>query len=406
MRNKSKRIPLLLAGAAAAMLTAGGGIYARSEAVVTNTLETGVVDIKLSEYMEKDGKRKPYEFKNLILPNMDISKIPVIENKGNDCYVRAKLAFTNGQDFLEENLYGWNDSWVKASDGYYYCTDMLETGDEVPLFEGLHIPEDYSEEYEGLTFDLNITAEAVQAKNFSWTVEEKSLFRKTDGQDGLESVPEEGDTVLSPWGNIEIENCLWEDYDIEKLYEGGTYGFAVSYEGEADKLVLTGEDFFANFSYMMPGDTFEDSAALKNTSGRDIMLYFRTDAPEEEKLLEAIHLDIYLEDGDGTKSLVYEGPLKAGSLSENILLCTLASGQEGKLSFALQVPAELKNEYTLNNAKVNWIFSTELVPEKGKIVDTGDRNAMKAFGFVLAGAGAALAVSSVVLTKKIKEENA
>lgn len=143
------------------------GIYGRCQAEAASPLKTGIVDISLEEYQMVEGKELPWTDGPVLLPGMEISKIPRIKNNGNDCYVRAKLTFTGiaEGDLLEQGIYGWEQKWQKAKDGYYYYTGILPSAQSVDLFQGLGVPENFPEELEGQTLQLRIDVEAIQSAN-------------------------------------------------------------------------------------------------------------------------------------------------------------------------------------------------------------------------------------------------
>ena len=181
------------------LLGSGTYVYARPETSVTNHFSTGVVDINLDEYeLTANGGEEPFRDYTgkkgenpLIMPGDDISKIPRITNDGNDCYVRAKLEFSGTDVDLEKELYGFPSGWEKHDDGYYYYKNILNTGDKIDIFEGLKIPTDFPQTEEGKTFKLKIDVDAVQSKNFTPNWDDRS-----------------------PWGDVEIQDCIRDGYDI------------------------------------------------------------------------------------------------------------------------------------------------------------------------------------------------
>lgn len=341
------------------LLGSGTYVYARPETSVTNHFSTGVVDIDLNEYeLTANGGEEP--FKNytgkkgenpLILPGDDISKIPRITNDGNDCYVRAKLEFSGTDEDLESELYGFPDGWEKHEDGYYYYKNILKTGENVDIFEGLKIPTDFPQTEEGKTFTLRINVDAIQSKNFS---------------------PDWNDR--SPWGKVEIQDCIREGYDIATFKQAENQSMRVEYQGSSKKLFSNPDDFFRNFPVMMPGDTYNESAGLVNNSKTPIKLYFRSEVTDKSPLLDEINIKIY-STIDGNRKMIYKGPLVNSQITDNILLGTIPANATGTLEYKLDVPKELDNQYTILASYVKWIFSTEpIVAGKSgnERVQTGD----------------------------------
>lgn len=348
-----------------------GGLYARTQTSVTNRIETGIVDIRLQEYQFSEGKEVLWQGIPTILPGMEVSKIPRITNDGNDCYVRAKLTFlgTDQKEELEEGIYGQSKQWVRAKDGYYYYTEVLPSGENVDLFEGLRIPEDLPQEEAGQSFQLRITVDAIQSAN---------LQPDYEGE--------------APWGDVEIVDCEKEGlYDLAFLKQAEQEKFAVVYEGRAAQLFTEGTDFFWNFPALLPGDTYTDTAILKNTSNKPVKLYFHAKALEDSSLLDELRLTILLSGENGPP--VYQGPLRGTKISEEFLLTTIPAGESRELAFTLDVPAGLNNEHSISKALVQWVFAADPESVYGVGgVKTGDPGVG---AVLLSGAAAALLLVSL-----------
>jgi len=134
----------------------------------------GHVDITLEEpqFSEANEDNKIEH----VVPNQKITKDPTITVvKGSEsCYLRAKievsdsLSETQGAELLA-NINVGND-WILAEDGYYYYQNKVEKADEdqkVVLFDTVVIPELWGNEVANLTFEINVSAEAIQADNFT-----------------------------------------------------------------------------------------------------------------------------------------------------------------------------------------------------------------------------------------------
>lgn len=81
--------------------------------------------------------------------------------------MRASIGFRDLAVDLERHIYGLGGSWVKKSDGYYYYTDILKTGESTDLFKGIQIPANFPQEAEGSAFHLDISVDAIQSQNFT-----------------------------------------------------------------------------------------------------------------------------------------------------------------------------------------------------------------------------------------------
>ena len=323
-------------------------VSAGNESSVVNHVSTGIVDIELSEYQIKDGKEVKWQDNPLVLPGTNVSKIPRIHNYGNDCYVRAKVSFRDIVVNLEKNIYGMGNDWVKKNDGYYYYTKILRTEENVDLFRGILIPPDFPQTLEGRTFYLDLSVDAIQSQNFTPDF-----------------------SAALPWGSVKIVQCDKQGpYNVTSFEPGENKMFLIEYQGESEELFLNEEDFFQNFSVLMPGDEYKDSVEIRNSSESDVNLYFRSEIAEEN-LSEEIELLITTE-VNGQERMLYKGPLRAESLSENRLLVNIPGGVQGKLNYTVTVPEELGNTYAAEECQVKWIFSTEPGVRKTQTVRTGD----------------------------------
>lgn len=355
-----------------------GTVYAMTQTEVTNYFETGIVDIELSEYQLNGDSEEPYTDKETVVPNQKISKIPRIQNDGVDCYIRAKITFRNTDEVNDECLFGMDEKWQKADDGYYYYTEIVPHGSSVDLFAGLTIPEDFSKEYEE-AFYIDIDTDAIQSKNFTPNFDS-----------------------ANPWGSVEILECEKEGmYDVSTFKASDSKSFEIKYLGESGTLIKNEEDFFVNFPYLMPGDVFSDSVELVNDGKDPMKLYFRSEAFDDSALLDKIQLTITTEI-DGKKETVYSGSLRAVELNENIILGTIPEGDTGHFHFTIEVPPELNNEYTILDSFVTWIFSTEIIEDSDMAPQTGDSTTF--WGFYLCLAGIFLCFFGIVGLRRTQRE--
>ena len=353
------------------LLTGGGSIiYAMPEKSVTNHLETGAVNITLEEYQIEDGEEILYTDAKDILPGNRVSKIPRVHNSGNDCYIRAKFIFENTEEKLEDAIYGMDENWTKEKDGYWYYHEILKSGDDIDIFEGIKIPENFSQEAQGGEFSIDIDVDAIQSANFTPDYDSKQ-----------------------PWGTVNIiESAITDDdHTVNAVETSSSKALQVKYQGDFGSLLANSDDFFSGFPAMMPGDIYEDTIELKNGSSNDIRMYFRSEALQDSKLLDEVILTIVYQEGANSKT-VYSGPLGADALSSSQLLDTIDAGTSGYLKFTLKVPAELDNEYAAISDYVKWTFATEPII-RTEAVKTGDNQRtglwMMISGCALAFAGIA-----------------
>ena len=108
---------------------------------------------------------------------------------------------------------------------------------------------------------------------------------------------------------------------------------------------------------------------------------------------------------------LYTGSLKASSLEQPVSLGKFKPQTEGKLTFSITAPQDLKNAYALRDASVNWIFtvnkkgsslteqpSSPDAPESSASVKTGDSTPVLTMILLLV-ASAALSIAYLKLKK-------
>lgn len=313
------------------------GAYAvfSDSVTVKNHIVTGDINISLKEYQKKNGKEIFYRNPIEVLPGDFISKIPRITNQGMPCWIRTKISFQNNLEmkdgFGEKNIEGISRDWKKKGE-YYYYTKPLKKGESVDFFTGVSVPFFWTEDYSGQKLRIGIQADAIQAANFHPDFQE-----------------------MSPWGNQIVEKCIHEtngktDCKLEDVE------LSVKFHGDAQKLLAVPADFFRNFGAILPGDTKKDEISISNTDKNAVEIFFRTEiqnqTKEQKELLEKLALTVSM---NGKK--FYTGNLKSSSLERSVLLGKFEPQTEGKLTFSITAPPNLKNSYALRDASVNWIFT-------------------------------------------------
>ena len=176
MKNKKLKTlvgSLALVGAIAVGATLA---YFTDSQEAVNTITMGHVDIDLEEPNFPDDKEI-----DDVTPNQEITKDPTIIVKADseDMYLRAKIELTGfegikGADKHKEELLahiniqpGWE---YVDDDGYYYYQTRVNKSDvdqRIVFFDKVTIPANWGNEVADLTFNINVTAEAIQADNFT-----------------------------------------------------------------------------------------------------------------------------------------------------------------------------------------------------------------------------------------------
>lgn len=301
-----------------------------SSVSVENNVAMGYVDITMNEYeYDREGRLVPCESYKDVLPGESVQRKILITNQANDAWIRLKLTFRNEQGLKgvgEEMLTGSNDGWIKIGD-YYYRTSPLATGEGVYFDNSLAVPAQWDNRDAYKTFKMTVSVDAVQEKNFT------PDFHSDD-----------------PWFGTVIEEAIKGEYEKKEISAGN---FSVMYKGGAEGMVKVGDDFFQNWSELMPGDTWSDKAKIKSAYGDDVKIWFSTKTEAKNDL--AARLILTIKNGEKT---VFEGSLD--KTSDKILLGTFGKGDERELSYTLYVPPELTNEYALSKAKTVWTFEAEI----------------------------------------------
>lgn len=171
--SKNKILLLSLAAVLCIVGTTGALAQYTAEKETVNNLKIDTVDIELQEF-QLDENSSEIEFVNPTqqIPGATISKIPRVYNKGSDCWLRVKLDFSIDDENLEtvniDDLNGFVfDNWVKGDDGYYYLIQVLSENDDINIFDSVTIPSEWGNEYKDKNIFVDVTAEAIQTKNFT-----------------------------------------------------------------------------------------------------------------------------------------------------------------------------------------------------------------------------------------------
>lgn len=314
---------LFLMGIMFFVLLCISGIYALSDNVINNTestISTSYVDIKIEEY--RDGS--PYtEVDEHVMPGEDVPLNAVVHNLGMDCYIRANITYTIGNDSYSASNYILGDyqNWTLNGD-YYYYGSVVPKNDIVSLFDMIHIPDDLSMDSSEDRIIVHILVEAIQAKNF-------------DGN----------------WDDVIIEKAIDRSYSIDS--EGKS---EIIYENNAEKYIQLENGFFDNLGELLPGDSLGDQITIYNNSNNRIKYYLSIDkkslSDEEISLLDNVHIVIKKEQGN---------ILKEGKLTDinQLLLGTYNQGERENITFDLSIPPDLDNQFSKIATKIVWIFSVD-----------------------------------------------
>lgn len=308
------------------------GIYALTNEVINNTeslLSTSAVEIDLKEY---NASNQPFtEDGKVVMPGEDISLVPIVDNLGIECYLRAKITYTVDGEILNEVDYieGNYSSWTKKGE-YYYYDSIVNRDSSIELFRKVHIPDNLTNRHQGKPIILNIVVDAIQAKNF-------------DGN----------------WEGIPINKSVNRTYNID---EAGSS--TIIYENNADRYLHIDEGFFDNLGSLLPGDSVSENVTILNSGNNKITYYLSIDTEdlsnEEKNLLNHINLVIKDENGNSIANSTL------GSADE-YNLGTYNHGEGKVLTITLELPKNLDNEFSKILTKVLWKFSLEEEQKEGPI---------------------------------------
>lgn len=338
MKRKITGILLL---AASVLYSAVSGVFAYSgggAAEVHNYVRTGDIDISLKQY---DAEGEVFRDGYVWTPGDHIDNVVQVENEAKDCWIRLKAQY---DDVI--TVSGISKQWIYRAP-YWYYTEILNEKEKVIFSKQFYFSEKATGETEGKEDFVEMTAEAIQAIHFTPDFEAEE-----------------------PWGDQTAELCVHvkdgNEEEREKPYENLT----LCMEKEAGCLVAAPNDFFVNLSELMPGDIQSDSVTVNNIFNRSTELFFRVedsaDMTEAQRdLLEQLGLTIYK-----NEETIYKGDLRSLELRNEISLGIWKSGEQGIIRYEISMPEELKNEYAVRDAKINWIFRTVLEEDTPK---TGDR---------------------------------
>ena len=175
MKNKKLKTlvgSLALVGAIAVGATLA---YFTDSQEAVNTITMGHVDIDLEEPNFPDDKEI-----DDVTPNQEITKDPTIIVKADseDMYLRAKIELTGFDNVKDANKHkeellnqiNIQPGWNLAADGYYYFKYVVgktNVDQRIVFFDKVTIPANWGNEVADLTFKINVTAEAIQADNFT-----------------------------------------------------------------------------------------------------------------------------------------------------------------------------------------------------------------------------------------------
>ena len=293
---------------------------------------TGGVSISLEAYsLDNNGKRIPFTEPDGLVPGQKIPYILIIQNNGNDAWVRVKVKYVSdvgsGENAAGDSwLKGIGDSWVKRGD-YWYYMETLDAGSRLDFCTSLQVP-DLSNVPEEVTFKINARAEAVQAANVTPNF-----------------------TAENPFAGLLVD-------DSDAVYDDATNaaGFIVSYGTGAENIVDASK-LFTDINDMMPGDVRTGTVTVNNSNDYRIHVVLKEKGNQtRELLLKQMKLTIY----KNGKTL-YDGDLTDDSLVNGLSLGNFAAKTTTSLTFKLELPKEVMNQTAFTNINLEWEFTASRI---------------------------------------------
>lgn len=197
--NKKKLLTMVLALVLIGAVGVGATLaYFTDNDSATNVVTMGHVNIELTEEEWTYGETGITG----VTPGQEIAKDPTISLVGNslDAFVRIKLevtgfdgvenADTYKAEVLEDLVLG--EGWTKVGDYYYYAEKLTkDNASTTALFESVTIPYEWTNEVANATFNILVSAEAIQADNLaddffnedgSWNIDAEKIIEYTEQQ--------------------------------------------------------------------------------------------------------------------------------------------------------------------------------------------------------------------------------
>ena len=341
---KNTRLKLFLSGMLFFIIMNVSGIYALTNQITNGIIKTGIVDIKIQTYkLNSENQEINYDdVDKKVIPGDEISLIPKIANLGADCYVRLKINYIdNNTDFMQY-VTGFSNKLKKYGE-YYYYDGVLNSNDEIKVFDSIKIPDNVGEKAVNGKIKLEIIAQAIQEKNFQ---------------------PDY--TLQDPWKNVTPSKTINAPYNIINKDSK----IAISYENHTDTDIVVPSSFLEDASNIMPGDIIKNKFKLNNETKINAKYYLKFDNSKcntkECALLNSLILTIRNNKG----YVIYNGNMLC---DEKILLGEYDLNGSDEFTLEILAPIDLDNKFENLNPKLLLIFSSDY-DEKDNIIDNNTDN--------------------------------
>lgn len=283
-----------------------------------NSFSIGNVDISLDEYIINENGERVDNISNVsVVPGEKVKKVLEIKNNANKAYVRGKIEISS---ILSEDNIAINNAFVKCGD-YYYLKDALDNGESVAFINEYTMPADITAN----TFNVDVTVDAIQEANFT------PDYNADD-----------------PWFGVKIEKSI--NAGISDTTTGNKQ-FELIFKNDSKDVVNIDENLFGNLAYLMPGDSISDGFTLTNGTNKQMEITLDSSITGASELIKK--LSIIIKDEENT---LYDDLL---SNLTSINFGKLAKNDSKKVTFTVNIPTELTNDYSLMNVNLKWVFDTK-----------------------------------------------
>lgn len=183
--KKKLTIGILLVGLVAAIGFSGTLAWFTDKEEASNTLQTGFIDIALTEPNYQEENYQALQPGDTILKDPTIT----IEDSSEDAYIRLKVtnATVNrpGKEPISitlEDLQAKNtEDWTLSEDGYYYYKNIVTKGDTIAFLQNIDnttmtIPTSWDNSYANASITLTFTVDAIQANNNEANVNDLGIW--------------------------------------------------------------------------------------------------------------------------------------------------------------------------------------------------------------------------------------
>ena len=345
-------------GIAALLLLTGGTVWAFSEVSLLVQAVSGKVDVKLEEFTREKGKLVPWKENQMVLPGGVVSKIARISNEGEECYIRTSVIFDSERktekNLTRENLTGISKDWVWKGD-YCYYRKILKKEGQVDFFQGIQIPETWTEEKDDDNrWTARVKVDAIQAAFFQPDFDSEDPWgigtKEYEIKEAVKEKPVEGK------GNQEPVIC-----EIQEEMKG----FSVD-----------SEEFFRELETFLPGKSQTCIVRFENKTKNSREIFLRTEILEENDFLKKLELKIQKRI-KGKTEVLYQGTLLADQWETYQSIGNIPGKEQGMLEFQISLPQEADNRYSAQQGKIRFWFTTDTAPEKTSdpsvtVAKTGD----------------------------------